>query len=452
MALYEATFSIRSYFDFIHNLTGHPDDQYMKFSFLIPSKNRLELLAHAVNSIRRQDHNNLEIIITDNASEQDYASYVNSIGDNRIIYSRSPTSVSVTQNWNNALSLASGDYILMLGDDDALTPGFIRKVLRLIEEMGPPDILFFAAYHYLYPDVILTSPRGYLADVRNSDFFEGQDTPFTLLPEQAHRVATAVFDMRYLFGFNSQHFMFRSEFLKEISSSSIGSIFQSPYPDTFAAVVSFLKAKTIVVVPYPMVMIGISPKSFGYYYFNNLRTEGSDFLNNETVSPDIRTSLSNIVLPGNSNNTNWLVAAEAARKALSPEFDFQINVDRYRVLQIVAFLRDTYITKLHKIRELDQISSKLSRSEGIFLTLLLTAINSKHTNKARLTRMFDAWDKTLAQFFPAKISMLDIGRHKSISDAFNWLEKHPGPIRPPRLFSIYSLHRIAAAMKRRLSS
>jgi glycosyltransferase involved in cell wall biosynthesis len=422
----------------------------MKFSFLIPSKNRLELLSQAVDSIVRQGYEDFEIVITDNASEQDYAGYIERIGDERIIYSRSPTSISVTQNWNNALNLASGDYILMLGDDDALTPGFIHQVLRLIEDIKFPDILFFAAYHYCYPGVILTSPKGYLADVRNSEFFEGQDAPFRLLPEQAHRAAKAVFDMRYLFGFNSQHFLFRAGFLKDIASSSIGSIFQSPYPDTFAAAVSFLKAKTIVVVPYPLVMIGISPKSFGYYYFNNLRTEGSDFLDNELVSADIRKSLSNAVLPGNSNNTNWLIAAEAARQALAPDFELPINIARYRTLQIVVFLRDIFVTKVRKLDELDQLASKLSQTESIFLTLLLSTIDSINTSPKHIINMFDAWDKTLEQFCPAKISMLDIGQHKSIIDAFNWLAKHPAPIKPPRMFSIYNLRRIVTAIERRI--
>lgn len=427
----------------------------MKFSFLIPSKNRLELLAHAVESILRQDYKDFEIIITDNASEQDYAGFINSVNDNRIVYSRSPLSVSVTQNWNNALKLASGDYILMLGDDDALTPGFTNRAFKLIGDMGCPDILFFAAYHYCYPDVISSEPKGYLADIRNSEFFVGKDTPFRLLPEQAHRAAKAIFDMRYLFGFNSQHFMFRAGFLNDLAASSIGSIFQSPYPDTFAAAVSFLKAKTIVVVPYPMVIIGISPKSFGYYYFNNLRSEGSDFLNNELVSEDIRKSLSNIVLPGNSNNTNWLVAAEAARQALSPCIELPININRYRALQINAFLRDIFLTKARELDELGQLTSKLSPLENLFLNLLLSAIEAVNTMPNYLIKMFEDWEKKLEQFCPAEVNMLDIGQHSSVIDAVNWLAKHPdpisvsSPIKPTQKLSIHHLRRIRKIIKSR---
>lgn len=398
----------------------------MKFSFLIPSKNRLELLAHAVESILRQDYKNFEIIISDNASEQDYAGFIKKIGDDRIIYSRSSMPVSVTQNWNNALKLASGDYILMLGDDDALTPNFLPRVFDLLSEMGQPDILYFASYHYCYPDVIPSAPKGYLANVRNSEFFKGKDTPFRLSHDQAQRAAKAIFDIRYLFGFNSQHFLFRAGFLDEISASSIGSIFQSPYPDTFASAVSFLKAKSIVVIPYPMVIIGISPKSFGYYYFNNLSAEGSEFLDNELVSPEVRDTLNAFVLPGSSNNTNWLVAAEVARQALSPEFDLTVNIDRYRTLQIVAFLRDIYINKVRKLDQIEQFSQKLSQSENLSLNIILIAIDI--VGESQVKEIFDDLDKRLGQFCPSEINMVEIGQHSSVVDAFNWLTKQSEPI------------------------
>lgn len=391
----------------------------MKFTFLIPSKNRIDLLAHAVESILRQDYQDFEIIISDNASEQDYASFVEKIGDDRIIYKRSPVPVSVTQNWNNALQLASGDYILMLGDDDALTPDFLPKVVEVISEMGQPDILYFASYHYAYPNVMPSAPNGYLADVRNSEFFKESDKPFQLSSNQAQQVAKAIFDIRYLFGFNSQHFLFRAAFIEEIASSSIGSIFQSPYPDTFASAVTFLKADSIVVIPHPMVIIGISPKSFGYYYYNNLSDEGAEFLDNELVSTEVRCALEEFLLPGNSNNTNWLVAAEVARQALSPEFDLTVNVDRYRALQIVAFLRDIYINKVRNHNDIEKLSLKLSQSEDLSLNTILITLDI--VEEAHIESIFDELDKKLEQFCPAEINMLEIGRHDNVVDAFNWL-------------------------------
>ncbi len=54
-----------------------------------------------------------------------------------------------------------------------------------------------------------------------------------------------------------------------------------------------------------MTIIGISPKSFGYYYFNNKEDEGMTFLNNER-DYNLHPELKNIVLPGSMMNNCWL--------------------------------------------------------------------------------------------------------------------------------------------------
>ena len=43
----------------------------MKFSILLPTRDRLELLKLAVESVRLQDYAEWEIIVSDNASSQD---------------------------------------------------------------------------------------------------------------------------------------------------------------------------------------------------------------------------------------------------------------------------------------------------------------------------------------------------------------------------------------------
>ena len=61
----------------------------MKFSILIPTRNRLDLLRYAVDSVRRQDYDDWEIVVSDNASTQDVAGYVRGLGDARVRYFRS---------------------------------------------------------------------------------------------------------------------------------------------------------------------------------------------------------------------------------------------------------------------------------------------------------------------------------------------------------------------------
>jgi glycosyltransferase involved in cell wall biosynthesis len=42
----------------------------MKFSVLLPTRNRLNLLSYAIETVIRQDYSDWEIIISDNCSEE----------------------------------------------------------------------------------------------------------------------------------------------------------------------------------------------------------------------------------------------------------------------------------------------------------------------------------------------------------------------------------------------
>ena len=109
----------------------------MRFSVLLPTHNRLEYLRLAIETVRRQDYPEWEIVVSDNASEQDVAGFVASLHDPRIRYLRTERFESVTANWNLALDASSGDYVVMLGDDDALMPGYLRRIDSLLRRHAP---------------------------------------------------------------------------------------------------------------------------------------------------------------------------------------------------------------------------------------------------------------------------------------------------------------------------
>ena len=205
----------------------------------------------------------------------------------------------------------------------------------------------------------------------------------------------------------------------------MGGVFQGPYPDTFAAVVSFLHAKSIVVVPKPMVIIGISPKSFGYYYFNDKQTEGYEFLDNAKVSGEVRDTLRDVLLPGDGNNTNWLIAVEAARRALAPGITLTINIKRYRIFQIISFLRNMYVNGVGRQSDSKKIISMLSWPERLIFRVLNAGVRvGRLGGRKFLDRVFHVIGRPLKQFWPARVTMIDIGNHSNIADAFDWLARN----------------------------
>lgn len=390
----------------------------MKVSFLIPSKDRLDLIKQAVASVLDQEGMEFEVIITDNASSEDYRSYVEGLRDPRIIYFRHAHPVSVTENWQRALSLSTGDYVLMLGDDDALAPNFLSMVSKYLAADGP-DIVYLAAYHYCYPNVLPGTPRGYLASVLNSEFFAGKSGVFSLNAEYACELANSVLAFHLRFGMNAQHFLLNSSFIRRFAGND--GFYQSPYPDTFSSVAALVHAKSVVVIPTESVIIGISPKSFGAYYFSGRHDEGYRFLDNEQVEPGVRSSLNDIILPGDRNNTNWLIATECVRRAYPSELTKPVNFARYRTLQMISVLRDSY---LHRHQEhLPDLRAKLSPSELLLFEALESVIKDLPP-KRMMPKAFDAITAQLRQYYPAMVTMIDIGPHKKIWDAYMWLKRH----------------------------
>jgi hypothetical protein len=94
-----------------------------------------------------------------------------------------------------------------------------------------------------------------------------------------------------------------------------------------------LTAEKILICPYPVVTIGISPKSFGYYHFNEKEKEGIDFLSNR-IDDNADKGLQNILLPGSPDRSSWLLAMQSLRNNYRNRYPLKVNYRRYRYLQI----------------------------------------------------------------------------------------------------------------------
>ena len=391
----------------------------LKISFLIPSKNRLFLLKHAVNSIIRLNPKiQYEVIIVDNASDEDYKSYIDALNLPQIKYYRQSIPVPVTENWQKALSMADGDYVLMLGDDDALAPNFFDLIPELIDQHHS-DVIYLAGYHYCYPNVMPDNALGYMACVK-SEILKGVEKPYKLDITYARALAADILDFRHRFNFNAQHFLLNRNFIDQFDF--LGGLYQSPYPDFFAAALLFTKAESILVVPEGSVIIGISPRSFGAYYFSNRQKEGYKFLDNETLSPDIKDFVKENYFPGDMNNTNWLISAEMARRALPEDFKQLVNTERYRAIQIYAVIKDRYWNRTLNDEDLETVKTNLKFPELMLFNFLLKDLDPRVSkDKNILLPMFESTEQLLGQYPVGFYQMIDIGAHENISDAVNWL-------------------------------
>ena len=333
----------------------------LKFSVLIPTRNRLEYLKYAIASVLQQDESDFEIIIFDNHSEEDIKSYIQFLNDNRIKYFRTDSFVSVTENWNNALDKSSGDWVVMLGDDDCLMKGYFSVINKLLSQFPDPDFIYTNGFLFAYPLVLPEYPRGLARTFGNAGFVTNTDKPYWLTKKQAFKLVEQTFNFKYVFSFNMQFALIQRSFIEKLKKDN--KFFHSPYPDYYAMTTLMLFGDRILSCPYPLVAVGISPKSFGFYYFNNKESKGLDFLNNEnekTLSPNLK----KIILAGTDMNNSWLLSMEKI-KANFHECTLSINYKRYRMIQIVASLRKFLIAPQEFQTNSKNFWEKLSLSEKL---------------------------------------------------------------------------------------
>jgi glycosyltransferase involved in cell wall biosynthesis len=114
-------------------------------SICIPSYNNAEYIEEAIRSVFDQDYDNLELIITDDASTDETKKIIERL----IIDARIPVTFKIanenrgiSQNWNYALSLAKGMYIKILPGDDIIESDCISKQVACFENNSDIALVF----------------------------------------------------------------------------------------------------------------------------------------------------------------------------------------------------------------------------------------------------------------------------------------------------------------------
>jgi glycosyltransferase involved in cell wall biosynthesis len=105
------------------------------FTIGIPTFNRVELLKQSLNAARSQIYENVEIIISDNASTDGTQEYCESIDDARVRYYRNSTNRGPEYNFRRCLELATGEYFSWLQDDDAIFPDYASRAVQTLTMM-----------------------------------------------------------------------------------------------------------------------------------------------------------------------------------------------------------------------------------------------------------------------------------------------------------------------------
>lgn len=109
-------------------------------SVLVPTIGRPEFIVDTIRSVLRQSFAELEILISDNAPAVATRGLLTAAGirDGRIRIVERGTRVAFSEHMNLCLGEASGEFFMILSDDDQIAPTYIEDALQLVR--AQPDV------------------------------------------------------------------------------------------------------------------------------------------------------------------------------------------------------------------------------------------------------------------------------------------------------------------------
>jgi hypothetical protein len=126
-------------------------------TIIVPTRNRADTLRSTLATCTMQDYEPLDILVSDNFSDDATADVVAASGDRRVRRIRTPRRLGMAQNWEFALGHVEDGVVLVVGDDDALLPNAIRDIVQLLDETGCEAIAWREA-KYRWPGWIGDGP------------------------------------------------------------------------------------------------------------------------------------------------------------------------------------------------------------------------------------------------------------------------------------------------------
>jgi len=217
------------------------------FSIIIPTRNRGRLLKNAIQSVLDQTFSDFELVISDNASEDNTEQLARSFTDKRVKYFKTGRYLLAHNNSENAYRNSTGDYVLLIGDDDVLIPQALEQISKVIRKNNAKLVLIGLVTYY---DSTFEDPM--FRDVISACSFSGK-----VLAVNSEEVLRAYFNLEQARGYppHASCIAISRDITSEISRKC-GAFFLPPYAEVVFMPIAALKAGKVYVIDKPLILIG----------------------------------------------------------------------------------------------------------------------------------------------------------------------------------------------------
>lgn len=237
-----------------------------KFTVVVPTRQRADVLGPALRTVVAQDYDNLEILVSDNCSDDHTADVVKSFDDPRIRYVNTGQRMSMSHNWEFALSHIAGGWVTVLGDDDGLLPGALHRVAEIIDHYQVSMVRSSIA-SYIWPSLTQTDFGRLSVSVRKGCELRNSNKWLTRLING--EVSYSALPTLYTGGFVDHQ-------LIERARDTAGKFYRSMVPDVYSSVVFSRLTENYVYCHEQFAVGGASKHSTGASQFSTGKSSDTD--------------------------------------------------------------------------------------------------------------------------------------------------------------------------------
>jgi glycosyltransferase involved in cell wall biosynthesis len=299
---------------------------------------------------------NIEILISNNCSSDDTADVSDQVEDPRVRYFETKSPLAMHGNYEFILSKALGEWVYILGDDDAVMP-HVADYLRYITKKYPACEAVVTPRAYYFWQNARDVSGGFVVNASFNDKEVWRDSKQFLADLLDAKTNYLFGPQNYSGGFQ------RRSLIRRVINAQNGTYYKSVTPDAYSALMGCIHTYRFLVTGVPVTWVGTSDsKSKSTNPKSSTKNRELDFfgLHNEDdiIIHRALGDLRNYTLP--------LVFYEAYLSAFPTTSYRELN--RGRLLVLLADARDRFIESDKEVeftRFLDYLGVKLSELDPL---------------------------------------------------------------------------------------
>lgn len=224
-------------------------------SIAIATKDREQYCIKTIQSILAFEDNRIQITVADNSSTSMVKEFVDKLASPQVVYHYDNGPVSSIDNFNRAVEFTTGEYIMLIGDDDAILPKAI-EMAEWAKENNVDSVCSKNSVVYYWPKAYDKYPNGaVIIPPSTSDLLQVD------VRKELTKLVKSGLQNYLLYALpKTYHGLVRKDVL-EVIKKKTGHYYGGLSPDIYSAVAVSCVAKNHYEIGEPLSIAGVCAKS-----------------------------------------------------------------------------------------------------------------------------------------------------------------------------------------------